>query len=73
VCSKIENTSEWGGELELRALAHALETPIRVFSVSHPIEFGDQFAQPSLLLSYHKHYYSMGAHYNSVIDSAAEQ
>lgn len=63
------NTSDWGGQLELRALACALETPIHVFSAeSDVISMGDEFAamrQP-LQLTYHLHYYTLGEHFNSV-------
>lgn len=63
------NTSDWGGQLELRALACALETPIHVFSAeADVISMGDEFAamrQP-LQLTYHLHYYTLGEHFNSV-------
>lgn len=69
LCDKTENTSEWGGEIELQALSKKLEVPITVYSaVSVPRSFGENYSAPNLLLSYHKHYYALGAHYNSVTD-----
>lgn len=68
-CDRVISTSDWGGQLELRALACALETPIHVFSAeSDVISMGDEFTamrQP-LQLTYHLHYYTLGEHFNSV-------
>ncbi|EWM27374.1 Ovarian tumor, otubain [Nannochloropsis gaditana] len=66
----VEDTAEWGGELEIRALCHAYQTPIRVYAAEQPVymigaEDYDQ-AKP-LLLSYHRHFYALGEHYNSVV------
>lgn len=67
-CDIVENSNEWGGELEIRALAHALESPITVYSASSkPRKFGEEFPGEPLLISYHKHYYALGAHYNAII------
>lgn len=69
-CDRVANTSDWGGQLELRALACALETPIHVFAAeSDVIVMGDEFASETrapLQLTYHLHYYSLGEHFNSV-------
>ena len=71
--SKVRNSAEWGGHLELRALGIALGRPILVYSVQsgakplaiHEIEEGAG-AEP-ILLSYHLHYYALGEHYNQVV------
>uniref|UniRef100_K3WEB1 OTU domain-containing protein n=1 Tax=Globisporangium ultimum (strain ATCC 200006 / CBS 805.95 / DAOM BR144) TaxID=431595 RepID=K3WEB1_GLOUD len=68
-CDRVINTSDWGGQLELRALACALQAPIQVFSAeSDVISMGDEFADQStpLQLTYHLHYYTLGEHFNSV-------
>jgi hypothetical protein len=33
-CTKVESTAEWGGHLELQAMAHALQRCIHVHAVS---------------------------------------
>lgn len=69
-CDRLANTADWGGQLELRALACALRTPIEVFSAEGDVlvmggEFMDENA-PKLQLTYHLHYYTLGEHFNSV-------
>ncbi|DBA01207.1 TPA: LOW QUALITY PROTEIN: hypothetical protein N0F65_002342 [Lagenidium giganteum] len=67
-CDRVANSSDWGGQLELRALSSVLENPIHVFNAeSDVIVMGDEFAprQP-LQLTYHLHYYTLGEHFNSV-------
>lgn len=55
-----------------QALCSALEVPIEVFSaMSPPLLLGEQFEGPPLLLTYHEHYYALGAHYNSVVPSSS--
>lgn len=68
-CDRIVNTSDWGGQLELRALACALSTPIHVFSgESDVIPMGEEFTgREPLKLTYHLHYYTLGEHFNSVM------
>ena len=71
-CNKVENmdTAEWGGHLELKALSMALQTPIYVYHVNAPIlKMGEEYAENSvpLRLTYHRHFYSLGEHYNSTM------
>ncbi|OQR81185.1 hypothetical protein ACHHYP_16684 [Achlya hypogyna] len=68
-CQRVEQSSDWGGQLELRALAHSLQRPIHVFAAaSEVLVMGEEFAgAPPLRVSYHLHYYALGAHYNSVV------
>ena len=92
-CDDIENTSAWGGQLELKALVQLLQRPITIYSATAPdVLMGEEYGDPSesLLLSlvflllniqtyirnkdlpdiiirYHKHYYALGEHYNSVV------
>lgn len=70
-CSRMANTADWGGQIEIQALAEALKTPIEVYSANQPKTtmgevFGSQGLEP-LRLSYHKEYYALGEHYNSVV------
>jgi OTU domain-containing protein 6 len=71
--SKVRLSSEWGGHLELRALAMALERSILVYQSNSPdpLEIvGGGVPTPAnepIRLSYHKHYYALGEHYNQVV------
>lgn len=69
-CEKVRNTAEWGGQLELRALAQALqETIVVVSAIGDDVVMGEEFRtdsdSPVICLSYHKHYLALGEHYNS--------
>ena len=78
----VKSTSTWGGQLELRALSEALKCPIVVFSSEGPpLTMGAEYfatekeregednwgEKKALLLSFHRHYYALGEHFNSVI------
>mmetsp|Transcript_24215 Transcript_24215/g.50748 ORF Transcript_24215/g.50748 Transcript_24215/m.50748 type:complete len:339 (-) Transcript_24215:255-1271(-) len=76
----VRSSSAWGGQLELRALSEGLKCPIVVFSAEgSPLTMGAEFASSAesgenewdkkraLLLSFHRHYYALGEHYNSVV------
>jgi len=66
--AKVRSSNEWGGELELRALAAALQCVIVVHSAAQaPLRMGDDVADAcELHVAYHKRLLSLGAHYNSV-------
>ncbi|KAJ3698567.1 hypothetical protein LUZ61_002272 [Rhynchospora tenuis] len=73
-CYEVEATASWGGQLELGALTHVLKKHIVVYSGSFPeVEMGKEYKSgdgkqnPSVLLSYHRHAYGLGEHYNSVV------
>eukprot|EP01134_Creolimax_fragrantissima_P000790 CFRG0790T1 len=68
-CNKVERSKQWGGQLELRAIAEGLHTSIVVYQAETdelPIAIADS-VEKALLVSYHKHAYTLGAHYNSLI------
>ncbi|XP_061463222.1 deubiquitinase OTUD6B [Rhineura floridana] len=66
-CHDIANTAAWGGQLELRALSHILQTPIEVVQMdSPPIIVGEEYSRKPLILVYMRHAYGLGEHYNSV-------
>ncbi|XP_028162606.1 deubiquitinase OTUD6B [Ostrinia furnacalis] len=66
-CDKITNTAVWGGQLEIRALSNVLKNPINIIQATGPecIEQGNEFEGPPLVITYHRHMYSLGEHYNS--------
>uniref|UniRef100_A0A0A9D4H0 OTU domain-containing protein n=1 Tax=Arundo donax TaxID=35708 RepID=A0A0A9D4H0_ARUDO len=76
-CKEIESTAAWGGHMELGALTHCLKRHIVVYSGSFPdVEMGKEYKSgsggssvhhASIRLSYHRHAYGLGEHYNSVI------
>lgn len=75
-CKEVESTTAWGGQLELGALTHCLRRPIKIFSGSFPdVEMGKEYksdggpgsSNAGIMLSYHKHAFGLGEHYNSVV------
>eukprot|EP00939_MAST-03C_sp_MAST-3C-sp1_P005086 g5086.t1 len=70
-CSSVEASAEWGGQLELRAISEALKTPIHIYAADAPlIRMGDSYGSSPLRLTYHKHYYALGEHYNTTTTKA---
>mmetsp|Transcript_5085 Transcript_5085/g.12477 ORF Transcript_5085/g.12477 Transcript_5085/m.12477 type:complete len:333 (+) Transcript_5085:48-1046(+) len=71
-CEEKVRGSEWGGELEIQALALSLEKRVQIFQgEGEPLLVrGDQFEgpqqYPELKISYHKFLYA-SAHYNSLV------
>lgn len=75
-CREVESTAAWGGQLELGALTHCLQKHIMIFSGSFPdVEMGKEYKSDdgngplcsSIMLSYHRHAFGLGEHYNSVV------
>ncbi|KAF8006592.1 hypothetical protein BT93_K0790 [Corymbia citriodora subsp. variegata] len=75
-CKEVESTAVWGGQLELGALSHCLKRHIKIFSGSFPdVEMGKEYqseggsgvSNSSIMLSYHRHAYGLGEHYNSIV------
>lgn len=75
-CDDIVNTAAWGGQLELRALSHILQTPIEILQAdAPPVIVGEEYPRNPLVLVYMRHAYGLGEHYNSVtrlVNSATE-
>lgn len=73
-CNKISSDKVWGGQLEIRALSNSLKCPIKVIQASGPgsIDQGTEFEGPPLVLTYHRHMYRLGEHYNSTEPIAAD-
>jgi len=75
-CREVESSAAWGGQLELGALTHCLKKHIMIFSGSFPdVEMGKEYKSDdgngslssSIMLSYHRHAFGLGEHYNSVV------
>ncbi|KAK1073540.1 OTU protein [Friedmanniomyces endolithicus] len=66
---KIRETGEWGGQLELMALAKAYGVEINVlqdFGRVEKIEAGAGETERAMWLGYYKHGFGLGEHYNSL-------
>lgn len=68
-CDKIKNTKVWGGQLEIKALSNLLKCPINIIQAPGPdsIEQGTEFDGEPLIITYHRHMYHLGEHYNSTV------
>lgn len=66
-CFVLRSTPAWGGHIEIRALSQVLQVPIEVIQAVGPvtIQGDDKFNGPNLVITYHRHMYSLGEHYNS--------
>lgn len=70
-CKEVASTKLWGGQLELRALSNILMCPIKVIQASGPPTLqGENFKAPELVLTYHRHLYRLGEHYNSTVSDS---
>jgi len=67
-CEVVESSNEWGGQLEITALAHARKRTITVYAAdAPPLHTGEEYEDPSpILLAFHRHFYGLGEHYNAV-------
>lgn len=61
---KIRDTAEWGGQLELSALAQAYGVVIKVVKEGGMETIGE--GERELWLAYYRHGYGLGEHYNSL-------
>lgn len=72
-CEKLAGKDMWGGHLELDALSTALSLPIIVYQAdAPPITFGEELLKGDqvapLRLCFQKFAYSLGEHYDSLVD-----
>ena len=68
-CEKMASTPKWGGQVEITALSQALKKPIEVIQAEGPpVQVGTEDFKDCdpIVLTYHRHYYGLGEHYNSV-------
>lgn len=63
---ELSETAMWGSDMELLALSHVYECPIKVLMAgSAPIVFNEQAENEALIVAFYKHSYGLGEHYNS--------
>ncbi|KAF9961583.1 OTU domain-containing protein 6B [Mortierella alpina] len=68
-CRDLESTAVWGGQPELLALSRVHKVPIWVVQMGSPTVklSADVYpAKTPLMVSYHRHMYGLGEHYNSL-------
>lgn len=68
-CDKVASEGEWGGQPEILALTQLLNRPIYIYSRDAPLlRMGEHLpADKALQLAFHRHYFALGEHYNSVV------
>ncbi|KAI8929930.1 hypothetical protein BC831DRAFT_441628 [Entophlyctis helioformis] len=67
-CQNVESSAVWGGQLEIQALSQALRRQIQIVQRGSPLlKVGEEFGNHKpLMVSYHRHAYGLGEHYNSL-------
>ncbi|KAI1314798.1 OTU domain-containing protein 6B [Mortierella claussenii] len=68
-CKDLESTAVWGGQPELLALSRVHKVPIWVVQMGSPtVKLSADIypAKAPLMVSYHRHMYGLGEHYNSL-------
>uniref|UniRef100_A0A1Q3F987 Putative otu ovarian tumor-like cysteine protease n=1 Tax=Culex tarsalis TaxID=7177 RepID=A0A1Q3F987_CULTA len=70
-CHQVRNTKSWGGEIEVKALSSGLKCPIEIIQASgtSPVHGEGEDPARKLVLTYHRHMYRLGEHYNSTVDA----
>ncbi len=67
--NKIKHTAEWGGQLELQAIARAYEVDINVLQADgrvEKIDSGSKSETDAIWLTYYRHSFGLGEHYNAL-------
>jgi OTU domain-containing protein 6 len=67
---KIKDTAEWGGQLELQAIAKSYNVDINVLQADGRIEKitsgGSEDGHKTIWLAYYRHSFGLGEHYNAL-------
>lgn len=70
-CNRISKTKEWGGHVELTAISQFTKKPIHIYQAESdvPIKIEPRInsTKSPIILSFHKHLYHLGEHYNSLV------
>ncbi|XP_046604770.1 deubiquitinase OTUD6B [Neodiprion virginianus] len=75
-CDDVAGTTAWGGAVELQVLSQVLKCPIEVIQATGaPYVIGEEYKDEGkkVTLTYHRHMYGLGAHYNSVTKFAINE
>jgi OTU domain-containing protein 6 len=70
-CNQVENTKAWGSQIEIQALSNALKLKIEVLQAQGTsiLQGADFPNAPHLIVTYHRHFYGLGEHYNSTVST----
>lgn len=74
-CNQVEKTKAWGSQIEIQAISNSIKVKIEVLQSSgSPTISGCEFKSPHLIVTYHRHFFGLGEHYNSTrpLTSATE-
>ncbi|KAF8562821.1 hypothetical protein P879_08638 [Paragonimus westermani] len=67
-CDSVEKPSVWGGQVEMQALASALNLTIEVLQAEGPpIILNGEPGHPLITIVYQRHAFALGEHYNSCV------
>jgi OTU domain-containing protein 6 len=67
-CNQVENTKAWGSQIEIQALSNSYKAKIEVLQSSGtPTISGSEYKKPHLIVTYHRHFFGLGEHYNSTV------
>lgn len=69
-CNQVENTKAWGSQIEIQALSNALKIKIEVLQAQGRPTISGADYQPHLIVTYHRHFYRLGEHYNSTVSNS---
>ncbi|XP_067951638.1 deubiquitinase OTUD6B-like [Watersipora subatra] len=73
-CNRLENTHEWGGHVEIKAISALLGYPVLIIQADQDITIeNDSNSGDPLTIVYHKRLYELGEHYNSVIPRTSSE
>lgn len=66
-CNQVQKTKAWGSQIEIQALSNSLKVKIEVLQgTGTPTVSGSEFKKrPHLVVTYHRHFFGLGEHYNS--------
>eukprot|EP00735_Rhodelphis_limneticus_P014353 TRINITY_DN8364_c0_g1::TRINITY_DN8364_c0_g1_i1::g.29072::m.29072 TRINITY_DN8364_c0_g1::TRINITY_DN8364_c0_g1_i1::g.29072 ORF type:complete len:303 (-),score=53.69,sp/Q8K2H2/OTU6B_MOUSE/31.45/2e-31,OTU/PF02338.14/1.5e+04,OTU/PF02338.14/3.5e-14,Peptidase_C65/PF10275.4/7.5e+02,Peptidase_C65/PF10275.4/0.61,Peptidase_C65/PF10275.4/0.093,FliE/PF02049.13/0.17,FliE/PF02049.13/2.6e+03,Allexi_40kDa/PF05549.6/1.5,APG6/PF04111.7/2.8,Borrelia_P83/PF05262.6/8.2,DUF913/PF06025.7/13 TRINITY_DN8364_c0_g1_i1:13-89 len=73
-CDRVEKSTEWGGYSECIAISKALKRSIHIHAADMAVQkIGEDFESNGapINLSFHRHAFGLGEHYNSLIPAAA--
>ncbi|RKP05671.1 hypothetical protein THASP1DRAFT_19512 [Thamnocephalis sphaerospora] len=67
-CHRLETTAEWGGHAEILAMSRIFRLPVHIVQMGAPVmKISEEFpSDRPLRISYHRHAYGLGEHYNSL-------
>jgi OTU domain-containing protein 6 len=69
-CDQVENTKAWGSQIEIQALSNSLKLKIEILQSEGRPTISGENSKIHLIVTYHRHFYGLGEHYNSTSSKA---